>query len=135
MLQDTFKPMILLDAYDIITKIIDIKKIILSILLVCSSLPFLPSLCSTSEITGIKVIFIADLKKFPIKVEADRAMKKVSVTKPEPNFAAIKTSLRNPRNLLPRVNIIITNADLASLPDFDIIYTPTLVFHIIIRIK
>lgn len=93
-------------------------------------LTFLLSLDSTSEITGMKVVLIAFFKKFPIRLEADKAIKKVSVSIPDPNLAAIRTSLKKPRNLLPRPNIIIVSADLADLFDFDIINTPTLLINV-----
>ena len=90
--------------------------------MVCSILPFLPSLTSTSDITGINVVLIVFNKKLPIRVVADKAMKKVSVCIPEPNLDAISISLRNPKILLTKENTIIINADLAVLLDLFIIY-------------
>ncbi len=101
-----------------ITKARDKAAVMFIILLVCFILPPLPSLASTSDITGMNVVLIELNMKLPTRVVADTAMKKASVSIPEPNFEAMRVSLINPRSLLPRVNIIIINADLAVLCDF-----------------
>jgi hypothetical protein len=50
---------------------------------------------------------------------ADKAIKKVSVSDPEPNFAPISISLTKPKGLLKAENIIIKTADLAAFVDLD----------------
>ncbi len=79
---------------------------------------------------GIKVVVMAFLRKPTSKLVAVKAIKKVSVSIPDPNFAAIRISLKKPKNLLPRVNIIIIKPDLAicfelliSLPPMYCFYT------------
>ncbi len=74
----------------------------------------MPSLFSISENIGIRVVFNATPIIVLIIPVADRATKNVSVSNPEPNFAAINTSLINPNNLLPRDNITIRITDLAA---------------------
>lgn len=53
------------------------------------------------------------------RLVAARATKNVSVSKPEPNLEAIKTSLMKPKNLLAKEKIIIIITDLAAFLDLD----------------
>ena len=92
-----------------------ITRVILIILLVCLTLASLPSYSSISDKTGTKVVDMEAVRRFVIREVAVKATKKVSVSMPEPNLAAISISRIKPRNLLPRVRSDTINADLAAL--------------------
>src|SRR5699024_949641 len=98
----------------------DTSIIIFSKLFACFLLPSLPSLDSISYNTGIIVVLI-DFVIITLNNETVvNAIKKVSVSNPDPNFAAINISRINPNILLPKVNIIIITTDLTAFLDFDI---------------
>jgi hypothetical protein len=68
---------------------------------------------------GIIVVFKDWVNIAVNRVVVVIAIKKVSVSTPEPNLAAINISLTNPSNLLPIPNIIIIKIDFAALLDCD----------------
>ena len=52
---------------------------------------------------------------------------------PDPNLNAINISLRNPKNLLPNVNIIIIKVDFATLFCIDITIPPEIHYYNMFR--
>ncbi len=106
----------------------EVSKAILSKLFAWRIFSSLPSKDSTFDKTGIVVVFIAVVI---IAVNNDVAVstrKKVSVSVPDPNLAAINVSLIKPKILLPIPNIIIIKADLAAFCDRDIDCLHSIVF-------
>lgn len=65
------------------------------------------------------VVFIDLVMTVVNKDTAESAIKKVSVSEPDPNFAPIRISLKKPRSLLKEENNMIKATDLAAFVDLD----------------
>ncbi len=102
----------------------EISRVILSKLFAWFIFPPLPSKDSTFDKTGIVVVFIVLVIITVNKDIAVSTRKKVSVSAPDPNFAAINASLINPKILLPIPSITIINTDLAAFCDGDKLTSP-----------